>query len=184
LRERYGRSQFGAACLRARRLVEAGVRLVTVNMFSSLCNTVTWDCHAEPDCLPTTLDDYRRVLCPTFDAACATLLQDLHERGLLNKTLVVAVGELGRTPFINHNGGRDHWTRCWSMLLAGAGIRGGQVIGASDRLAAEPHERPVSPAEIAATIYHALGIGPQMLLPAPAGQWLPLAAAEPILELF
>lgn len=184
LRERYGRTAFGTSCLRARRLVEAGVRLVTVNMFASLYQSVTWDCHAEPGCLPATLDDYRRVLCPMFDAACATLLQDLHERGLLKRTLVVALGEMGRAPAINHNGGRDHWTRCWSILLAGAGIRGGHVLGSSDRWAAEPHERPVAPAEVAATIYQALDVAPQTLLTTPTGQLLPVAAAEPIQELF
>jgi uncharacterized protein (DUF1501 family) len=157
-RERYGKTAFGDACARSVQLVEAGTRCVVVNMFASVYDRVTWDCHADRQSLSSTLDDYRRTLCPTFDRAFATLLDDLHQRGLLAETLVVAMGELGRTPRLNGNGGRDHWSGCWSIALAGGGVRGGQVIGASDRLASEPVERPVSCPAVLASIYHALGM--------------------------
>jgi uncharacterized protein (DUF1501 family) len=184
LRASYGLNTFGQSCLLTRRLVEAGVRLVTVNMFDTVFNTVTWDCHADGGALATTLDDYRDTLCPMFDAACAALLGDLEGRGMLDQTLVVAMGEFGRTPHLNPRGGRDHWPGCWSILLAGGGVRGGRVIGSSDRLGGEPRDRPVSPAEIAATVYHSLGLDPRTPLQGPDGQALPLADAEPIHELF
>jgi uncharacterized protein (DUF1501 family) len=184
LRARYGRNTFGQSCLLARRLVEAGVRLVTVNMFDTVFNEITWDCHADGGALATTLDDYRDILCPMFDAACASLLEDLHQRGLLDRTLVVAMGEFGRTPHLNPRGGRDHWPGCWSVLLAGGGVRGGRVIGSSDRLGGEPRDRPVTPAELAASVYHALGVDPHTPLPGPEGSPQAAAAAEPIAELF
>jgi hypothetical protein len=184
LRTRYGAGTFGQSCLLARRLVEAGVRLVTVNMFDTVFNEITWDCHADGGALASTLDDYRDTLCPTFDAACASLLQDLGERGLLETTLVVAMGEFGRTPQLNPRGGRDHWPGCWSILLAGGGVRGGRVVGSSDPLGCEPHDRPVTPAEVAASVYHALGLDPRTPLPGPEGETVPLADAEPVWELF
>jgi hypothetical protein len=184
LRTRYGGGTFGQACLLGRRLVEAGVRLVTVNMFDTVFNEITWDCHADGGALASTLDDYRDTLCPTFDAACASLLQDLSERGLLETTLVVAMGEFGRTPQLNPRGGRDHWPGCWSILLAGGGVRGGRVVGSSDRLGGEPRDRPASPAEVAASVYNALGLDPRTPLQGPDGQAVPLADAEPVWELF
>ncbi len=184
LRRSYGRNTFGQSCLLARRLIERGVRLATVNMFESVFDRLTWDCHADGGGLATTLDDYRDVLCPMFDRAYAALLDDLSERGLLETTLVLAMGEFGRTPKLNPRGGRDHWPGCWSVLFAGGGVRGGQVVGSSDRIGSEPRERPVKPAEIAATVYHALGLNPRQTLPTPDGQALPLADAEPIRELF
>lgn len=184
LRDRYGRNTFGQSCLTARRLVEHGVRLVTVNMFDTVFNQVTWDCHADQGALPATLEDYQTTLCPMLDRAYSTLLLDLESRGLLENTLVLATGEFGRTPQLNPRGGRDHWPGVWSALLAGGGIRGGQVIGASDRLGAEPADRPVSPAEITATVYHSLGIDPRRRLPLPGGGTIPLVEAEPIKELF
>lgn len=159
-RDAYGATPFGDACLTARRLIDAGTRLVTVNMFTSVFDTITWDCHADGSSLASSLDDYRHTLCPTFDQAYSALLQDLYERGELDRTLVVAMGEFGRTPILNPRGGRDHWPGVWSVLFAGGGVRGGQVIGASDRLGGEPKDRPTSPAEIVATIYHLLGIDP------------------------
>ncbi len=155
---RYGRNTFGQSCLLARRSIEQGVRLVTVNMFDTVFNTLSWDCHADGGALATTLDDYRDVLCPMFDRAYSTLLDDLSERGMLENTLVVAMGEFGRTPLLNPRGGRDHWPGVWSILFAGGGVRGGQVVGSSDRLGAEPRDRPVTPAEVAATIYCILGL--------------------------
>jgi uncharacterized protein (DUF1501 family) len=181
---RYGRNTFGQSCLLARRLVEAGVRLVTVNMFDTVFNAMTWDCHADSGALPVRLDDYRDILCPMFDAAYATLLDDLTQRGLLHTTLVLATGEFGRTPHLNPRGGRDHWPGCWSVLFAGAAIRGGQVVGASDRLGAEPSDRPVKPAEVAATVYRALGLDPKATLPGPDGKPIPLADVAPVEELF
>jgi len=156
-RDRYGKTAFGDACARSFQLVEQGTRCVVVNMFDSVYDRVTWDCHATAPSFPGTLNDYRRTLCPTFDRAFATLLDDLQQRGLLDETLVIAMGEMGRTPRLNTNGGRDHWTRCWSIALAGGGVRGGQVIGASDRDGAEPTNRPVTCGEVMASIYHAMG---------------------------
>jgi uncharacterized protein (DUF1501 family) len=184
LRTRYGRNTFGQSCLLARRLIEHGVRLATVNMFDCVFNEITWDCHADGGNLPTTLDDYRDTLCPMFDRAYTALLGDLKQRGLLETTLVVAMGEFGRTPQLNPRGGRDHWPGCWTVLFAGGGIRGGQVVGASDRTGAEPKDRPVTPAEVAATVYHSLGIDLSTQLPGPDGRPLPLVEAAPIHELF
>jgi uncharacterized protein (DUF1501 family) len=182
--DRYGGNTFGLSCLLARRLVEGGVRLVTVNMFESVFDNITWDCHADGGSLGTTLDDYRDTLCPMFDRAYTALLGDLKERGQLDTTLVVAMGEFGRTPHLNPRGGRDHWPGCWSVLFAGAGVRGGQVVGSSDATGAEPKDRPVSPAEVAATVYRALGLDPATCLPGPDGRPLPLADAAPVAELF
>jgi uncharacterized protein (DUF1501 family) len=184
LRQRYGRNTFGQSCLLARRLVEAGVRLVTVNMFDSVFDSVTWDCHADGGSLGTTLDDYRDTLCPMFDHAYTALLDDLERRGRLDSTLVLAIGEFGRTPLLNPRGGRDHWPACWSVLFAGAGIRGGQVVGSSDATGGEPKDRPVRPAEIAATVYRGLGLDPALCLPGADGRPLPLADAAPVAELF
>jgi len=167
----YGADRFGRSCLLARRLVEAGTRVVTVNMFDSVFDQVTWDCHGAGPF--STLDDYKRHLLPTFDRAFSALLDDLSDRGLLETTMVAAVGEFGRTPRINSSGGRDHWPGVWSVALAGGGVRGGQVIGASDERAAEPADRPVSPQELLASFYHAMDIDPS-----------PLVDAAPVFELF
>ncbi len=183
-RDRYGASAFGANCLGGLRLIEAGVRCVLVNMFDKLYDTVTWDCHAGRHSLPGTLDDYRRLLAPAFDRAYAALIQDLHDRGLLDETLVVTAGEMGRTPRLNARGGRDHWTGVWSVLLAGGGVRGGRTVGASDKHGAEPACRPVAAQDIAATIYRALGIDPQTRLPARHGETDPLTQGRPVEELF
>jgi hypothetical protein len=184
VRARYGRNTFGQSCLLARRLVEHGVRLVTVNMFDTVFGNLSWDCHADGGTLGVTLDDYRDTLCPMFDRAYTALLDDLRQRGLLETTLVVAMGEFGRTPQLNNRGGRDHWPGVWSVLFAGGRVRGGQVVGASDRTGAEPRERPVSPAEVAASVYHGLGVDPGVTLPGPEGRPLPLCEARPINELF
>jgi hypothetical protein len=181
VRDRYGRNPFGQDCLRARRLVEAGTRFVTVNMFETVFDQVTWDIHGSAPFSP--MGCYRDQVGPTFDMAYSSLIEDLSQRGLLANTLVVASGEFGRTPKLNPAGGRDHWPECWTMLMAGGGVVGGQVIGSSDEIAAEPKDRPVSPAEIAATIYHALGIDYALKLP---GTKIPLvdSGALPVLELF
>src|SRR5262245_27236738 len=182
-RRRYGESEFGRSFLAARRLVEHGVRYVTVNMFDSLPGRVTWDCHANENWAPGMLGDYRNVLCPDFDRALSTLLDDLDERGLLRETLVVAAGEFGRTPRINAQGGRDHWPGVWSVLLAGGGMSGGRVLGASDAHGMFPAERPVCPGELAATILNVLGIDLSTRLKLPQGAEIALADAEPIREL-
>ncbi|MFO0908325.1 MAG: DUF1501 domain-containing protein [Isosphaeraceae bacterium] len=161
-RDAYGRTAFGQNCLLARRLVEAGSRLVTVNMTPTVFHRVSWDCHGSAPF--STLDDYRRELLPTLDSAVSALLDDLDQTGRLESTLVVAVGEFGRTPKLNMAGGRDHWPGVWTALLAGGGMPGGQVIGASDAHAAEPADRPVRPAELLATIYRGLGIDPSRTL--------------------
>ncbi|HEV3257043.1 MAG TPA: DUF1501 domain-containing protein, partial [Gemmataceae bacterium] len=184
LRARYGLNTFGQSCLLARRLVEHGVGLVTVNMFDTVFNEVTWDCHADGGSLAVRLEDYKDTLCPMFDVAYTALLEDLKQRGLLDTTLVVAMGEFGRTPQLNPRGGRDHWPGVWSILFAGAGVRGGQVVGSSDKTGSEPKERPVQPAEVAATIYKGLGIDWATRLPGPEGRSMPLTQAEPIEELF
>jgi hypothetical protein len=181
---RYGMNPFGWSVRMARKLVELGVRFVTVNMFDTVFNNITWDCHADGGSLATTLHDYAGKLCPIFDRACSTLLDDLHERGMLSNTLVLAMGEFGRTPKINPRGGRDHWTGAWSILLAGAGIRGGQVVGSSDQIGAEVRDRPVTPAEIAATVYHALGMRTDAKIPGPNGESISLCDANPVWELF
>ncbi len=183
LRGRYGRNTFGQSCLLARRLVEHGVRFVTVNMFDTVFNEITWDCHADGGSLPTSLNDYKETLCPMFDRAYSTLLDDLKLRGMLDNTLVVAMGEFGRTPHLNPRGGRDHWPGCWSVLFAGANVQAGQVVGASDRTGAEPKDRPATPAEVAATVYKAMGIDPSALLPGVDNQPTPIAEGKPITEL-
>jgi uncharacterized protein (DUF1501 family) len=161
VREEYGETPFGRRLWQAARLVEAGVRVVTVNLCPRLYREVTWDAHAHKTAAPATLCDYRDTLGPHFDRACAALFDDLHARGLLRDTLVIATGEFGRTPHLNSAGGRDHWPHCWSALLAGGGVAGGTVIGASDPHGETPLDRPVSLTELVATAYHALRIDPR-----------------------
>lgn len=121
VKERYGRNRFGMSCLLARRLVEAGVRFVTVNMFETVFNEITWDIHGSAPFSP--IEAYRDLLGPMFDHAYASLLEDLKERGLLDDTMVVAMGEFGRTPKINPAGGRDHWPQCWTVAMAGGACK-------------------------------------------------------------
>jgi hypothetical protein len=184
LRDRYGRTRFGQSCLLARRLIEAGVRFVTVNMFETVFDEVTWDIHGSRPF--TDIQQMAREVAPNFDNAFSALLEDLHDRGLLATTLVLAVGEFGRTPKINPAGGRDHHPGVWSILVAGGPLRGGQVIGESDNLAYAPKTRPVTPAEFAATVYKALGLDPHKELPGPQNRPIPLVdySVKPIDELF
>lgn len=148
MRDRYGRHAFGQSLLLARRLIEAGMPIVQANM-GSMNN---WDTHG------SNFAQLKDRLLPPFDQGLSALLTDLEERGLLSETLVIAVGEFGRTPKINEGGGRDHWSGVFSALYAGAGVRGGQVIGASDAQAAYPATRGWYPADVGATVYSALGI--------------------------
>lgn len=182
VRQAYGDSQFGRSCLLARRLVERGSRFVTVNMFESLADQVTWDCHANGKWAPATVADYRDhpALGPTIDQVFNALLDDLDQRGLLNDTLVVAVGEFGRTPKLNDRGGRDHWPGVWSGLLAGGGIPGGQTIGSSDSRGTTPADRPTTPAEFVATILQSLGLDLATKLETPGAPDLALADRQPI----
>jgi len=183
-RDRYGRNRFGQSCLLARRMIERGVRFVTVNMFETVFNEITWDIHGSAPFSP--IQCYRDLVGPMFDQAYSSLLEDLHQRGLLKNTLVVATGEFGRTPKVNPAGGRDHWPQCWTMLFAGGGVKGGQVVGASDEIGGYPKDRPVSPAEAAATIFQSLGINLEQELPGLQGRPIPVVdyGVHAVSELF
>ena len=182
-REWYGKNRFGQSCLLARRLIEAGVRYVTVNMFETVFDEITWDIHGSRPFSP--ISCYRDLVGPMFDNAFSSLIEDLEQRGLLKNTLVMGTGEFGRTPKVNPAGGRDHWPSCWTSIFAGGGIRGGQVVGSSDEIGAAPKDRPVTPAEIAATVYHLMGLDLEMFLPAQLGRVVPLVDnnAQPVREM-
>ena len=173
LRARYGNDRLGRSCLVARRLVEAGVKLVTV-IFGG------WDTHSHH------LEHTRDRLLPPLNRAFGALLDDLAERGLLDTTLIAWMGEFGRTPMINGNNppGRDHWARVYSTVLAGGGVQGGQVYGTSDNLAAEPKDNPVHVADFVATIYHALGYGSDTQVVDPLNRPHHIIAGRPLLSLF
>ncbi|PYT31551.1 MAG: DUF1501 domain-containing protein [Acidobacteria bacterium] len=183
-RRRYGQNRFGQSCLLARRLIEAGVRFVTVNMFETVFDEITWDIHGSKPFSP--ISCYRDLVGPMFDNAFSSLLEDLQNRRMLDNTMVVAMGEFGRTPKVNPAGGRDHWPQCWSIVMAGGGIKGGQAVGASDEIGAMPKDRPVTPAQIAATIYQALGVPLELELPGAQSRPIPLVdrGVESIKELF
>jgi hypothetical protein len=183
-KDRYGRNRFGLSCLLARRMIERGVRFVTVNMFETVFNEITWDIHGSAPFSP--ISCYRDLVGPMFDNAYSSLLEDLHDRGLLRDTLVLAAGEFGRTPKVNPAGGRDHWTNCWTMVMAGGGIKGGQAIGSSDEIGAYPRDRPIAPPDVAATVYRALGIDIETPLVGAANRPIPIVdyGHHPIAELF
>jgi hypothetical protein len=171
LRDRYGRTTFGQSCLLARRLIERGVRFVTVNYGG-------WDHHAK------IFDNLDRKL-PEFDQGFSALVEDMHLRGLLTETLVVCMGEFGRTPKLNKDKGRDHWAPAASLLFTGAGVRTGQVIGSTDKQGGYVTRRPVSPADVACTVYEALGIDPRKQLRTPDGRPIEiLDQGETVKELF
>ncbi len=174
VRERYGRHEWGQSYLLARRLIEAGAKFVTtVNG-----RGIAWDTHKD------NFNRHKNQLVPPMQQAFVALLDDLAERGLLDSTLVVWMGEFGRTPQINKDAGRDHWPQCYSMVLAGGGICGGQVVGQSDSHGAYPVSRPVTPADIHATIYTALGYDPQgIAYHTLEGRPMTLADGKPIAEL-
>ena len=184
VRQRYGENRFGQSCMLARRLIEAGVRFVTVNMFETVFDEITWDIHGSKPFSP--ISCYRDLVGPMFDNAFSSLLEDLQDRRLLDNTMVVAMGEFGRTPKVNPAGGRDHWPQCWTMMMGGGGIKGGQVVGASDDIGATPKDRPTTPGQIAATIYQALGVPLELELPGAQNRPIPLVerGVEPIKELF
>jgi hypothetical protein len=182
IRDRYGRTLFGSTTLLARRLVERGVRFVNVSWdnFSARfgVSKAAWDTHERNFLM------LRQALLPSFDQTYSAFIEDLDARGLLDETLVVTMGEMGRTPKINAKGGRDHWTNCYSVLLAGAGIHGGTIYGASDEQAAYIKDKPVHIRDICATIYHLLGIDPEMPVYDRANRPVPIAhGGHPITEI-
>ncbi len=183
-RERYGMNRFGQCCLLARRLIEAGVRFVTVNTFLTVFNEITWDIHGSKPF--TSIEGMRDIVCPMYDKAYTALLEDLSARGMLDKTLVCNLAEFGRTPKVNPAGGRDHWPQCWSVYFAGGGIKGGRVVGSSDEIGAFPAERPVEPSNVVATIYRSLGLKLDQTLPGPQSRPYPLVdyGVHEIRELF
>ncbi len=181
VRQRYGGRTIGQCCLLARRLLERGVSFVTVNHRG-------WDTHNN---LYTRLKEgYTGAktpvgLLPSLDLALAALVGDLEQRSMLDETLIVVMGEFGRTPKLNTQGGRDHWPRVFSVALAGGGVQGGQVIGSSDAIGESPRDRPVTPSDLAATIYTLLGIDPKQELHTSDGRPVRIAPfeAEPIAEI-
>ena len=185
LRDRYGRNTFGQSCLLARRLIEGGVRYVTVNHFDTVFNLTCWDMHADGGGLDNTYLDYERHLCPQFDWAFTALIEDLEQRGLLEETVVAVLSEFGRTPQLNPRGGRDHYPAAWTNFLCGGNIRGGQVIGSTDKIGSRPHTNPIEPPQILASIYHGMGINlDTTMLPGPGERPIRLVDAEPIRQLF
>jgi hypothetical protein len=174
IRDAYGSTHFGQNCLLARRLVEAGVPMVTLYSFGNR----DWDTHGKNFSL------LKDTLLPPLDQGMSALLRDLTDRGLLEDTLVVWMGDMGRTPRINRDAGRDHWSFCYSVVMAGAGVHGGQVYGSSDRCAAYPSTNPVSPADIAATMLHCLGIEPRSHVSDQQGRPLVACVGNPLQALF
>ena len=184
VRERYGMNRFGQCCLLARRLVESGVRFVTINTFLTVFDEITWDIHGSKPF--TSIEGMKDIVCPMYDQAYSALIEDLHTRGLLDETLVAGLAEFGRTPKVNPAGGRDHWPQCFTCSFAGGGVKGGRVVGASDTIGGFPAERPVGPGDVVATIFHSLGLDHTSHLPGPAGRPFALTdfGTEPIRELF
>jgi hypothetical protein len=184
VRERYGKNRFGQCCLLARRLVENGVRFVTLNTFLTVFGETTWDIHGSKPF--TSIDGMKNVVCPMYDQAYSALVEDLKQRGMLANTMVAALSEFGRTPKVNPAGGRDHWPQCFTVSFAGGGVKGGRVIGKSDPVGGFPAERPVLPGDLVATVFHSLGLDHESFLPGPAGRPFPLVdlGRQPVRELF
>jgi uncharacterized protein (DUF1501 family) len=176
LRDKYGRHPWGQAALLARRLVEGGVTFVTINHYEA--DVDWWDDHY-------TIEKNLRRRLPPFDQALGTLIDDLHERGLARRVLVVATGEFGRSPRIDKFAGRGHWPKAMSALLSGGGIRPGQLVGATTADGGEPRERPLTPGDLLATVYRVLGIDVNEMLRDAQDRPIRLAeGGEPIKELF
>ena len=172
MRDRYGMTRFGQCCLLARRLVESGVRFVTINTFLTVFDEITWDIHGSKPF--TSIAGMKDIVCPLYDKGYSALIQDLDQRGMLDSTLVCNLAEFGRTPKVNPAGGRDHWPQCFTVYFAGGGVQGGRVVGASDPVGGVPAERPVEPADVAATIFHSMGFDLESTLPGPGGRPFPL----------
>jgi uncharacterized protein (DUF1501 family) len=168
VRERYGRTKLGQSLLLARRLVEAGVKFVAVNEFNQ-----TWDTHGD-------LTNRYRQIVPPMDTGYAALITDLAARGLLSRTIVFCGGEFGRTPIVNKGAGRDHWPYAYSVLLAGGGVRGGQVYGSSDSRGGRVSDKPVSPADLLATMWGQLGIEPDTELRDRVGRPWPVSKGSAV----
>lgn len=185
LREAYGRTTYGQSCLLARRLVEAGVKFVTVYFSNSIggrkIGSGGWDTHGFDNTRMYKIVNKYHL--PITDQTLPTLLDDLENRGLLDETLVVWMGEFGRTPKINKNESRDHWPQCYTALLAGGGVRQGFAYGSSDRYAMYPAEHPVRPDDLAATMFYLLGIDPKTEIYDRANRPLPIAEGDAIREL-
>jgi hypothetical protein len=183
-RERYGLTRFGQSCLLARRLVERGVRFVTLNTFITVFDEITWDIHGSKPF--TSIAGMKEIVCPMYDQGYSALIEDLHQRGMLDSTLVANLAEFGRTPKINPTGGRDHWPACWTVYFAGGGVKGGRAVGKSDEIGGYPAERPVKPSEVVATIFQSLGLDLELHLPGPQSRPFPLVdfGTQPIRELF
>ncbi|MCE9534696.1 MAG: DUF1501 domain-containing protein [Planctomycetes bacterium] len=169
-RDHYGRNYLGQSALLARRLVEAGVRFVTI------CHR-DWDHHSE-------IEKLLRIDLPRLDQALSSLIDDLEDCGMLDDVLILVMGDFGRTPLINKTAGRDHWAHAGSVLMAGGGVKGGQAIGATNSRGERPIERPITPADIWATAYQALGIDPATHFPDQARRLMPITTGEVIHELF
>jgi len=153
MRESYGRNIYGQSTLLARRLVEAGTRIVTISWAPDA--NATWDTHG------SNFKTLKGTLLPQFDSACASLIADLADRGMLERTIVAVIGDFGRTPRINaNNGGRDHWNFCYSVMMVGGGFQPGLIYGSSDTTGAFPASHPLVPGDIISTIYTALGVDP------------------------
>jgi hypothetical protein len=186
VREAYGRSTYGQSCLLARRLVEAGTKFVTVYFSESIGGQKTdsggWDTHGFNNTRMYPIIEKWHL--PITEQTLPTLLIDLEERGLLDETLVVWMGEFGRTPNINGNVSRDHWPQCYTTLLAGGGVKKGFVYGASDKAGAYPAEDPVRPDDLSATIFHALGVAPDAEMRTAADRPVVVAEGKPITEIF
>ena len=189
LRDKYGRHTFGQGCLLARRLIEAGTRFVQMNwpaVANGDPNVDAWDTHA------ANFGPLRNLHCPKLDSGLSSLLEDLDQRGMLKDTLVIAMGEFGRSPRLgvstsgngNAPDGRDHWPYCYTALAAGAGIARGAVYGKSDATGSSPSENPVHPIQMLATVYHALGIDPHTIVYNHLNQPRELVQAEPVTALF
>lgn len=177
VRERYGQHRFGQSLLLARRLVEAGVSMVAVH-FNYMTKCDGWDTHKQNfKCL-------QGELLPMLDQSLSALIDDLDQRGRLNETLVKCMGEFGRTPKINKAAGRDHWGHCSSVIMAGGGVRGGQVIGASDKIAGYPKDFPIDPADVQASTYHALGMHQEQMMYDQLRRPVPLSRGKVIAQLF
>lgn len=178
IRDRYGRTKLGQSMVLARRLVEAGVRFVTVYDGRHNGQLANWDSHSN------NFSRLKNDLLPPADRAFASLIDDLTSRGLLDSTLVIGMGEFGRTPKVNASGGRDHWPNCYSVVLAGGGVRGGSVFGSSDKIGAYPETDAVTPADLAATLYWKFGVDPEREIRDLTDRPYKLSDGAPIQSLF
>lgn len=177
LRKRYGRHKLGQSLLLARRLVESGVRFINVHDGVYNGQAANWDSHS------TIFPRHRELLAP-LDQGLSALIEDLDQRGLLDSTLVIVTGEFGRSPRVNANAGRDHWPNCYSMLLAGGGVKGGVAFGTSDRMGAYPKSSPVTPGDLAATVFWRFGLDHEHEIVDSLERPFPLASGQPIRTLF